>query len=48
MIPTKPPPVFKEEAKWSAEFADFVAKCLVKNPEERATATQLLQVRCSK
>ena len=44
MIPTKPPPTFKEENKWSEEFSDFVAKCLIKNPEERATATQLLQV----
>ena len=44
MIPTKPPPAFKEEEKWSKEFKDFVTKCLVKNPEERATATQLLQV----
>lgn len=44
MIPTKPPPTFKEDDKWSKEFKDFVTRCLVKNPEERATATQLLQV----
>lgn len=44
MIPTKPPPSFKEDDKWSKEFKDFVTRCLVKNPEERATATQLLQV----
>ena len=43
MIPTKPPPSFKEADKWSKEFNDFVSRCLVKNPEERATATQLLQ-----
>ncbi|XP_073251372.1 serine/threonine-protein kinase 3-like [Porites lutea] len=43
MIPTKPPPSFKEDDKWSKEFKDFVTRCLVKNPEERATATQLLQ-----
>ena len=29
--------------RWSLEFTDFVSKCLVKNPENRATATQLLQ-----
>ncbi|CAG9759603.1 unnamed protein product [Ceutorhynchus assimilis] len=42
MIPTKPPPSFREPDKWSAEFIDFVTICLVKNPEERATATDLL------
>ena len=44
MIPTKPPPTFKDADRWSKEFLDFVSKCLVKNPEDRATATQLLQV----
>lgn len=44
MIPTKPPPMFKDADKWSKEFLDFVSKCLVKSPEDRATATQLLQV----
>jgi serine/threonine kinase 3 len=42
MIPTKPPPSFREPDKWSAEFIDFVSVCLVKNPEERANATDLL------
>ena len=45
MIPTKPPPTFREPEKWSDEFRDFVSKCLVKSPEERVTATQLVQVR---
>lgn len=43
MIPTKPPPSFREPDKWSPEFIDFVSRCLVKNPDERATATELLQ-----
>lgn len=43
MIPTKPPPSFREIDRWSPEFIDFVSLCLVKNPEERATATDLLQ-----
>nr|KAG5694807.1 hypothetical protein BaRGS_019184 [Batillaria attramentaria] len=43
MIPTKPPPSFRQPDKWSAEFIDFVSKCLVKNPENRATAVELLQ-----
>lgn len=43
MIPTNPPPTFRNPDQWSPEFLDFVKKCLVKNPENRATATQLLQ-----
>lgn len=42
MIPTKPPPSFREPDVWSPEFIDFVSRCLVKNPEERATATEML------
>ena len=44
MIPTKPPPSFRDPNKWSPEFIDFVSKCLVKNPEQRATAKELLEV----
>uniref|UniRef100_A0A672SET5 non-specific serine/threonine protein kinase n=1 Tax=Sinocyclocheilus grahami TaxID=75366 RepID=A0A672SET5_SINGR len=43
MIPTNPPPTFRKPELWSDELTDFVKKCLVKNPEQRATATQLLQ-----
>ncbi|XP_071804281.1 serine/threonine-protein kinase 3-like isoform X2 [Asterias amurensis] len=43
MIPTKPPPTFSDPEVFSAELIDFTSKCLVKNPEERATATDLLQ-----
>lgn len=43
MIPTKPPPSFRDIDRWSPEFIDFVSLCLVKNPEERATASSLLQ-----
>ncbi|GFO46132.1 serine/threonine-protein kinase 3 [Plakobranchus ocellatus] len=43
MIPTKPPPSFRKPDKWSPEFIDFVSKCLVKNPEMRATAAELLE-----
>ncbi|XP_018897926.1 serine/threonine-protein kinase 4 isoform X1 [Bemisia tabaci] len=43
MIPTKPPPSFREPDQWSPEFIDFVSQCLIKNPEERATASQMLQ-----
>ncbi|XP_039591210.1 serine/threonine-protein kinase 4-like [Polypterus senegalus] len=43
MIPTNPPPTFKNSEDWSENFREFVKQCLVKRPEERATATQLLQ-----
>lgn len=43
MIPTNPPPKFRNPDLWSPSFQDFVSQCLVKNPENRATATQLLQ-----
>ncbi|XP_055378323.1 serine/threonine-protein kinase 4 [Condylostylus longicornis] len=43
MIPQKPPPSFREPDRWSTEFIDFVSLCLVKNPEERATASTLLE-----
>ncbi|KAM6947750.1 serine/threonine-protein kinase 4-like isoform 2-T2 [Lycodopsis pacificus] len=45
MIPTNPPPTFRTPDLWSLSFQDFVSQCLVKNPENRATATQLLQHR---
>lgn len=43
MIPTKPPPSFCDPDQWSSEFIDFVQLCLVKNPEQRATASALLK-----
>ncbi|KAK2489636.1 hypothetical protein MC885_000310, partial [Smutsia gigantea] len=43
MIPTNPPPTFRRPELWSDNFMDFVKQCLVKSPEQRATATQLLQ-----
>ncbi|XP_064597085.1 serine/threonine-protein kinase 3-like [Liolophura sinensis] len=43
MIPTKPPPSFRNPDKWSTEFIDFVNLCLVKNPDQRITAEELLQ-----
>ncbi|XP_060524087.1 serine/threonine-protein kinase 3-like [Cylas formicarius] len=43
MIPTKPPPSFRDPDRWSAEFIDFVSLCLVKNPCDRASATDLIR-----
>jgi len=47
MIPTKPPPSFRDPDKWSPQFSDFVSKCLVKNPEQRTSAKELLKVSCA-
>ncbi|MFH4978610.1 hypothetical protein AB6A40_005319 [Gnathostoma spinigerum] len=43
MIPTKPPPTLRNIDEWSPEFVDFIAQCLVKNPEDRKSAKQLLE-----
>ncbi|GFO41039.1 serine/threonine-protein kinase 10 [Plakobranchus ocellatus] len=37
------PPNFDRPSRWSKNFKDFVSKCLVKNPDARATAHELLQ-----
>ncbi len=44
MIPSRPPPTFKDMSRWTAALNDFVSKCLVKNPDARSTATELLNV----
>lgn len=44
MIPTKPPPTLKCESDWSKEFIDFIAQCLIKDPEERKSAKDLIEV----
>eukprot|EP01096_Ripella_sp_DP13-Kostka_P010036 TRINITY_DN3904_c0_g1_i1.p1 TRINITY_DN3904_c0_g1~~TRINITY_DN3904_c0_g1_i1.p1 ORF type:complete len:1241 (+),score=594.99 TRINITY_DN3904_c0_g1_i1:247-3969(+) len=41
-IPARDPPVLEKAHKWSANFHDFLAKCLEKNPKLRPTATELL------
>eukprot|EP00041_Stephanoeca_diplocostata_P019690 m.428128 g.428128 ORF g.428128 m.428128 type:complete len:472 (+) comp21372_c0_seq2:294-1709(+) len=43
MIPANPPPTLAHPEKWSPIFVDFLAQCLVKKPEQRATSTTLLQ-----
>jgi len=43
MIPSRPPPKATEPDKWSKEFNDFIAQCLIKNPEQRPTAADLLK-----
>ncbi|PRP85883.1 hypothetical protein PROFUN_06157 [Planoprotostelium fungivorum] len=43
MIPMREPPTFQHPDKWSREFKDFVATCLVKSPEKRKTAEEMLK-----
>jgi len=43
MIPSKPPPKVAEPDKWSKDFNDFLALCLMKNPDQRPTADELLK-----
>ncbi|XP_077315928.1 serine/threonine-protein kinase 4-like [Lithobates pipiens] len=43
MIPSNPPPTLRKPELWSKQFIDFINQCLVKNPEQRASATELLQ-----
>lgn len=45
MIPNRPPPHLKNDGKWSNLFSDFIARCLQKDPDKRASARELLQVR---
>jgi len=44
LIPSKPPPSLKEPKKWSLEFNDFIATCLIKSPEMRPSALEMLEV----
>jgi hypothetical protein len=43
VIPTRPPPTLADTERWSASFREFVALCLVKNPEERADTAELMR-----
>lgn len=42
LITTQKSPTLKDRGAWSNEFHDFIAKCLMTNPQRRASATQLL------
>ena len=39
------PPKLDLPHKWSKEFNNFIAKCLVKDPNHRPSATEMLQVK---
>ncbi|XP_038611640.1 myosin-IIIa isoform X2 [Tachyglossus aculeatus] len=42
-IPRSPPPTLQQPDLWSAEFNDFINKCLTKDYEKRPTVSDLLQ-----
>ncbi|KAM9672387.1 LOW QUALITY PROTEIN: myosin-IIIa [Trichechus inunguis] len=42
-IPRNPPPKLRKPELWSAEFNDFISKCLTKDYEKRPTVSDLLQ-----
>lgn len=42
MIPKANPPTLKDQRKWAAEFHSFLATCLVKDPDQRPSAQELL------
>jgi serine/threonine protein kinase len=43
LISSNPPPTLREKNKWSSEFNDFVTRCLIKDPEARPRASELLE-----
>jgi len=43
LIPTRDPPTLTDPEEWSDEFNDFIACCLIKDPEERWSADELLK-----
>uniref|UniRef100_A0A4X2MDG4 Myosin IIIA n=1 Tax=Vombatus ursinus TaxID=29139 RepID=A0A4X2MDG4_VOMUR len=42
-IPRSPPPTLRQPELWTAEFNDFISKCLTKDYEKRPTVADLLQ-----
>ena len=43
-IPRSDPPTLQHQSKWSNDFHSFLVKCLVKQPSQRPTAKDLLEV----
>lgn len=43
LIPKNKPAQLKEKRKWSSEFSNFIAKCLIKDFTSRPTSTDMLK-----
>lgn len=43
LIPSSPVPKLTDQKKWSKDFHDFISKTLVKEPEKRLSAEELLK-----
>lgn len=43
-IPSRDPPTLQKPDAWSADFREFLSKCLQKDPDDRLDATHLLQL----
>lgn len=43
MIPNKQPPTLTDPGKWSSDFNDFIAQCLVKDSSKRPESKELLK-----
>jgi STE20-like kinase len=43
-LPNRPPPKLKNPKMWTPSFNDFLAKILVKDPNERPSAVDALTV----
>ncbi len=43
-LPNRPPPKLKNPKFWSPMFNDFLSKALVKDPEVRPNALDMMQV----
>ena len=41
------PPKLQHPEEWSESLQHFISRCLKKEPEQRPTAEELLQVQCS-
>lgn len=42
MISMKPAPTLQDESKWSSGMIDFLSRCLVREPDQRASSDDLL------
>ena len=40
---SRPPPKLTDQSAWSSHFHDFLAQCLIKNPDARPSASALLK-----